>query len=192
MASDTDVTRRQMLTIAAGAVAAVPLLGSATALGAPTSVSGILADAVTGPKFLTAAELALLDELTELIIPTDDHSPGARAAKVAPYIDARLAEAFEPDLRTRWRDGLKGVDTLATSMHGQAFMACTAAQRLATLTRFAEHEKKPESADDKFFDELKQWTVNVYYTSDIGLHQEMDYKGNTLQQEYSGVDVSKE
>jgi hypothetical protein len=32
----------------------------------------------------------------------------------------------------------------------------------------------------------------VYYTSEIGLHQEMEYKGNTLQQEYAGVDVSKE
>src|SRR5207249_9801174 len=44
-------------------------------------------------KFLTAAEYALLDELTELIIPADDHSPGARAAAVAAYIDGRLAES---------------------------------------------------------------------------------------------------
>ena len=30
-----------------------------------------------------------------MIIPADDHSPGARAAKVAAYIDARLAEALD-------------------------------------------------------------------------------------------------
>jgi hypothetical protein len=176
------LTRRQLLTVAAGAVVAAPLLES-TALAA--------AAAVAGTKFLTPPELALLDELTELIIPTDEHSPGARAAKVAAYIDARLAEAFEPEIRTRWRDGLKAVDTLASSMHGQAFMACTPDQRVATLTRFAQNEKKPDSADDKFFVELKGWTVNVYYTSEIGIHQEMEYKGNTLQQEYSGVDVSQ-
>src|SRR5207244_4684651 len=37
------------------------------------------AHAVSGDRsrFLTAAEYALLDEVTELIIPTDDHSPGA-------------------------------------------------------------------------------------------------------------------
>ena len=37
----------------------------------------------------------MLDELTEIIIPTDSHSPGAKAAKVAVYIDKSLAEAFE-------------------------------------------------------------------------------------------------
>jgi hypothetical protein len=179
---DIDLTRRQLLGVAAGAAAVAPLLNPSALAAAATATT----------KFLTPAELALLDELTEMIIPTDDHSPGARAAKVAPYIDARLAEAFEPEIRTRWRDGLKGIDTLAASMHdGKAFMSCTPDQRLATLTRFAEHEKKPESADDKFFVELKGWTVNVYYTSDIGMHQEMDYKGNTLQQEYSGIDVSQ-
>src|SRR4051794_13124710 len=45
-------------------------------------------------RFLTPAEYALLDELTELIIPTDAHSPGARAAGVAGYIDARLTESL--------------------------------------------------------------------------------------------------
>lgn len=32
--------------------------------------------------------------LSELIIPTDEHSPGARAAKVAEYIDRRPADSF--------------------------------------------------------------------------------------------------
>lgn len=45
------------------------------------------------PLFFTKQEFALVDELTELIIPADDHSPGARAAQVAGYIDFRLSEA---------------------------------------------------------------------------------------------------
>ena len=174
-----SLTRRQML--AAAAAAAAPLFDAAA-----------LAEAVAaGPKFLSSAELALLDELTELILPTDEHSPGARAAKVAAYIDARLAEAVEPEIRTRWRDGLKAVDALAASMHGRAFMACSAPQREATLTRLAAHEKAPETAEDKFFVELKAWTVNTYYTSAIGLHEEIEYTGNTLLQEFEGTDVSR-
>ena len=38
--------------------------------------------------FFTPEELALVDELSEMIIPADAHSPGARAARVAAYIDA--------------------------------------------------------------------------------------------------------
>src|SRR5207247_10510242 len=66
-------------------------------------------------KFLTAAEYALLDELTELIIPADDHSPGARVAAVAAYIDGRLAESLEPDWQATWRSGLQAVDACLVS-----------------------------------------------------------------------------
>ena len=55
----------------------------------------------------------MLDELTEIVIPADDHSPGARAAGVAAYIDSRAAEAFEQKDRDKWRNGLKLVDDLS-------------------------------------------------------------------------------
>jgi hypothetical protein len=32
--------------------------------------------------------------------------------------------------------------------------------------------------------------VDAYYTSEIGIRQEMEYRGNTVQAEFSGVDVS--
>src|SRR5689334_20572193 len=43
-----------------------------------------------GPKplrFFTEAENLTVVELSERIIPADDHSPGAKAAKVSEYID---------------------------------------------------------------------------------------------------------
>jgi Gluconate 2-dehydrogenase subunit 3 len=48
------------------------------------------------PLFFTKDEFALLDTLTEILIPTDEHSPGAHAAGVAAYIDRTVAEAFLP------------------------------------------------------------------------------------------------
>ena len=47
----------------------------------PHRQSGLLA----AGKFLTARELAILDEIAELIIPADAQSGGARAAKCAAY-----------------------------------------------------------------------------------------------------------
>jgi gluconate 2-dehydrogenase gamma chain len=178
-----DLTRRQLLEVAAGAVAAAPLL-------AAVSTSGAEAAGVT-PGFFTGAELKLVDELTEMIIPTDEHSPGARAARVAAYIDARLAEAFDNGDRTRWRAGLQAIDAAAKAAHGHAFMQCTSDERLAILTKIAEGERKPQTPVEHFFVELKQRTVSGYYSSEIGIHKEMEYKGNTLQEEYSGIDVSK-
>src|SRR6185312_3531618 len=55
------------------------LTGAAAALQLPAEPSS--------PLFFTNDEFRMLDTLTELIIPSDDHSPGARAAGVAAYID---------------------------------------------------------------------------------------------------------
>lgn len=165
-----------MIKLAAGAVAAAPLVR----IHAPA------APQAGAPRFFTPEEFALLDELTELIIPADDHSPGARAAEVAAYIDARLAESFEDEPRQTWRAGLKLVDEISGEMHRQPFMRATPEQRVALLTRISQNEAKPEKAEERFFGELKARTARAYYTSRIGIRLEMEYKGNTYLKEFVG------
>ena len=80
---DSDLTRRELIK-----------LGAAAAIAA--SIGSEPAASQSSRAFFTSDELALVDELSELIIPTDGHSPGARTAGVAAYIDARLAEAWDP------------------------------------------------------------------------------------------------
>jgi hypothetical protein len=175
---DDGLSRREALKMAAGAALSVPLL-PAVAAAAPTA----------RPRFFTPAELVLVDELTEMIIPADAHSGGARAAKVAAFIDGRFAAAvLAPDLeaRNRWRDGLARVDALSREMHGGAFLAGTPAQRLAVLARMSANEADPKAPEELFFRELKGRTIHAYYTSRVGIHDEMEYKGNTLQDGYAG------
>jgi glucoside 3-dehydrogenase (cytochrome c) hitch-hiker subunit len=177
------LTRRDALKIAAGAALSVPALFTRAA-AAPAPAAPALA-----PRFFTREEFELLDELTETIIPADSHSPGARAAKVAGTIDTRLAEAYLPveaDVQQRWRDGLRLVDALSRQMNGAPYRAASPGQRAVVLTRMAANEKDPQTDDEKFFRELKGATVHGYYTSEIGIHQEMQYKGNTLLQEFAG------
>jgi hypothetical protein len=33
--------------------------------------------------------------------------------------------------------------------------------------------------------------VHAYYTSEIGIKQELEYQGNTYQAEFAGIDVSE-
>src|SRR5262245_17408672 len=129
------ISRRDVLKAAAAAAVTLPVALQNCAPRAAT------------PKFFTADEFALVDELTDLIIPTDAQSGGARAAGVAAYIDGRMAEAFEvpdkngrPGERQRWKDGLKAVEALSTEMSGKAFLESTPEQRLAVLTRMATAE----------------------------------------------------
>ncbi len=146
-------------------------------------------DKVGSVRFLTPAEYALLDELSELIIPTDAHSPGARTAGVAGYIDARLSESLEPDWQARWRAGLQAVEALSRELNGKPLVEATPDQRVSVLTRMAAGEADPKTPLDHFFKELKWWTVFGYYTSRIGIHQDQEYKGNVYQSgEYAGFD----
>jgi hypothetical protein len=182
---EKDVTRRNVIKIAVGAAIAVPLVSlkvAARAAGAPVPQG-------KAPLFFTKEEFALVDELTELIIPADDHSPGARAAEVTAYIDARLAESFEEEPKQTWRAGLKTIEALSEQMHGRRFLEATPEQRVALLTRISQNESKAEKPEEKFFGELKGRTVYAYYTSKIGIHDEMEYKGNTYLKEFVGYEA---
>ncbi len=177
------ISRREMIqaTAAAAAAASLPL---ANVVPNPESQA-------PKPKFFTTAEFALVDEMSDMIIPTDQQSGGARAAGVAIYIDERMAEAFEKDQPEQWRAGIKAVEALSNEMHGKAFMASTPEQRLALLTRIAAAESDPKSDAEKFFREIKSGTIRAYYTSKIGIHDDQQYKGNVIQPgEYAGFDAT--
>jgi Gluconate 2-dehydrogenase subunit 3 len=131
------------------------------------------------PLFFTKDEFALLDKLTELLIPADEHSPGARGAGVAAFIDRSVAEAFLPDEKTSWRSGLAAVEKLLRAQ-----------QPVAVLANLAAHETDPRTEPEKFFVQLKQATAFIYYSSSVGIHQEMGYLGNVVLPEFKGYDAT--
>src|SRR5256885_16306543 len=136
MTDTTELSRREMI-LATAAVLVTPLLqGRAVAAQPAVLVPG---------KFLTPAEYALLEELTELIIPADDHSPGARAADVAGYIDGRLAESLEPDWQARWRSGLQAGGGLSRELHRKPVVEGTADPKGAVLARMAGRGAGPKT-----------------------------------------------
>ncbi len=181
------VSRRNMFRGAA-AVAGGALPGRALGQAADT-----LAKATRKPIFFTKAEFALVDELTETIIPTDDHSPGARSAEVAWDIDRRLGQlipriAEHAATRARFKKGLVLVDKIAQSICGTTFLKASPDQRITVMDKLSAHESKPVTDEEKFFVEVKTLTTTSYYTSEIGIKQEIEYKGNTYWEEFVGFD----
>jgi hypothetical protein len=141
------------------------------------------------PLFFTKDEFAMLDALTDLIIPTDDHSPGAHEAGVAPYIDKSVAEAFMAEEKDSWRKGLAAINKLSDTMHKAPFLQTTKDQQTALLTKISSAGDHGKSEPEKFFGQLKETTAAAYYTSSIGIHQEMNYKGNVILEQFVGYDA---
>src|SRR5689334_23353886 len=114
-----DFNRRELIRFLSLAGLSAPLALAAPEPGAPL--------------FFTKDEFAMLDALTELIIPSDDHSPGAHAAGVATFLDRSVAEAFLPEEKATWRKGLAAVDDLSQSLHGKPFLRASQSQQIAVL-----------------------------------------------------------
>jgi Gluconate 2-dehydrogenase subunit 3 len=184
----SDLTRRdalKTLAVGLGAAAVMPLMPVGAAEAARRAVAARKAGAPL--KFFTAAQHHTVDVLAELIIPADDRSPGAHEAGVADFLDHVLSEST-PDARQAWTDGLGALDAAGARQYGKAFAGLTAEQQTALLTEAAANELSPTTPLEEFFGEAKSRTIFAYYTTDIGIHQELKYKGNQYLQEFVGCD----
>jgi hypothetical protein len=154
-------------------------LGAFAPAGMGSLAKGFCPGAVWTPEeyklqFFTEKENEFLDELMEMIIPADDHSPGAHAAKVSLFADLMVATSA-PDVKKLWRRGL-------ALMQGEASRTSLS----DALAKAAEHEGNPQTELERFFAALKEMTVNGYYTSAIGIHQDLQYQGNTYLTSFPG------
>src|SRR4051812_25761234 len=82
------------------------------------------------PQFFTPAEYALVDQLTEIIIPKDG-SPGAREAGVSEFID--FMAASDPAIQQPLRDGLRWLNDQARKEKGIDFAKLTPEQQATLL-----------------------------------------------------------
>lgn len=177
------VSRRTALkAFGTGAVALLPALSNEgllafgrlqTAQGAPN------------PKVLSTSQFATLEALVEAIIPADERSPGAKEARIADYIDLLLSES-DDDLTLQWMGGLAALDGEAMARFRAPFARLNATQIDTLLAHISEKELAPETPLEHFFVMTKHATIRGYYTSEIGIHRELRYKGNQFLQEFVG------
>jgi hypothetical protein len=123
-------------------------------------------------RFFSLAENDLLDQAMEMIIPADGHSGGAHAAKVSLFADRMVSTGSDSE-KTEWRKGIQSLkEEAAKSSLAQA------------LARAAAGEAKPQTGLERFFVTLKRMTVDGFYSSEIGIHQDLEYQGNTYVAEF--------
>lgn len=188
------INRRLALqTLAAGAV------GAATSATWVESLSALArqqahahaADAAIAaqdwtPRVLNARQNDAVIALTELIIPQTD-TPGAKAARVNRFVDTVLHDASPAD-REKFTKGLAWIDARSKALFGKDFLSASAAEQTALLTRLSK-EGNPDAEDPigtEFFQAIKVLTINGYYTSEIGLRQELGDDGQLFMAQFPG------
>ncbi len=115
-------------------------------------------------QFFQPKELATLRLLAALIVPADERSGGAPAARVEQYIDYVVSHGAE-GLKDTWRKGLV------------TYAGKTEAQAESQLRDAAKGEFSPRSDAQRFFVLIKGAVVESFYTSQEGINKELGYQG---------------
>lgn len=141
------------------------------------------------PQFFKPDEFQAIRMLTEMIIPADD-KPGAREAKVAEFIDFLVYSAAEflPSMQKEWSDGLATLNSECRKLHGKPFPECAEAERNELLAEMSAPESDPKAHHNgyDFYMLIKDTTVNVFYSSRVGLMDVLEFKGLDYRSEFPG------
>lgn len=160
-----------------------------------------LAGCKTGPKAaaeFSAANISLLDEVAETIIPATS-TPGAKAAKVGEFMKVMVTDCYTQRQQAAFMSGIGELDAACEKMHSKSFMECTPEQRNALLVSLEkeakefnqkrdeadkplreEHKKKNEAlawkdqkefegAPSHYYTMMKQLTLMGFFTSKTGM-----------------------
>ena len=121
----------------------------------------------------TAQDIALLDEVADTILP-DTKTPGAKAAKVGPFMAVMVTDTYDEQQQGIFRDGMR-------KLNEAGFMTKTPAERLALLEQLDREAKsyldtRAQGAPTHYFRQIKELTLLGYFTSEIGCSQAMRYR----------------
>jgi hypothetical protein len=183
------------LVMGAGGLTTLPILGQAetaraatAAMGAPAvgNASG-QAEANWKPQFFDEHQNETLIALTDLIIPATD-TPGAKAALVNRYLDLKYNEESAEN-QQEIVQALAWFDGRSLSLHNKPFVSLTKQEQTSLLEPLADPKNsRPEDrAGVKAFEFIKGLTIFGYYTSRIGLDEELKYQGDTYNTSFPGA-----
>ncbi len=184
--AELDGTRRRVLqVIAGGAVVVGAEPRSLFAWARALHESGELGE--TSPlSRLTEGEAEAVAVLVDRILPASD-TPGARAAGVHLFIDRMLAGWLDERAARRFLKGLRGTLRRARRQFGVPLAALLPEQvdELLTAAALSARSERPGESfstsratlhRQPFFDVLKWLTLVGYYTSEVGMREELGYK----------------
>jgi hypothetical protein len=189
----TGITRRDAWQRVSMLLGGVALAGGERLFATPIDGAALEQAMVQGVGDFSAADVALLDEIAETILPATS-TPGAKAAKTGAFMALMVSEAYTPRNQQIFRDGMRLVDEACrAAANNVSFMQATPAQRLSLLEALDREQKTameerseaprsraPAAAVDPdevphYFRLMKELALLGYFTSEIGYTQAMRY-----------------
>jgi hypothetical protein len=121
----------------------------------------------------TVADLSLLDEIGETILPTTN-TPGAKAAGVGAFMVMMVTDCYDDAHHAAFKVGL-------AKLGSEGFLTAAPAERTTRLNALdaeqkKHHATKTASEPAHYFRMMKQLTILGYFTSEIGATQALQFE----------------
>ena len=174
------ITRREAIQNVAALLGGAALSGGDRLLALSFDADALAQATTKGVGAFSAADVALLDEIAETILP-ETSTPGAKAAKTGAFMALSVTDVYTPENQAIFRDGLRKVDEACAAAHGASFMAATSAQRLTVLQALDREQKAAmdarQNSDEPrhYFRLMKELALLGYFTSEIGVTKALRY-----------------
>jgi hypothetical protein len=127
------------------------------------------------PQFYTDNELALVSQLTDLIIPETD-TLGALAAGVPQLLDQLYRQWGSVVSQSLHRQGLKNIQLELNELTQQNFLTAPAEQQISALRYLDEQAFSGHKQQYIAYRHLKDLIARFYYSTEVGATQELRYQ----------------
>lgn len=169
------------------------------ALSAPTMAALLESctskESASTPFSLSSDYQEIVAQIADIIIPATD-TPGAKEVGVGPFIEMMIKDCYSDAQGAHFKEGLKMVEDKAKEMGG-SFMSLSVDQQIEVVKAMeadakTEEQKAKEAQIDPetgkvkegsaaeepvapFFTLIKELTLFGYFTSEVGMKEELDY-----------------
>jgi hypothetical protein len=186
-------TRREALQHVIALMGGLALVGEDRLFAFSFDDAALAQASVHGVGTFTVADVALLDEIADTILP-ETSTPGAKAANTGAFMALMVTDVYTDRDQQVFRDGLRRLEEACRAATGKRYMEATTAERL-TLLQALDREQKtameersqpartrfpptptPEDAPAHYFRMMKELALLGYFTSEIGYTQAMRYR----------------
>ena len=174
----------------------IALLTGGVVIGGDVFLSGCKTNNKKSEEKFSTANIAMLDEVGETIIPTTN-TPGAKAAEVGKFMQVYVTDCLSEPEQNTFTNGITALNGISKKMHDKDFVECSPQQRHDVLIALEQEAKafnlqlkdKEKSSRDSakaamkefkgepahYYTMMKQMILLGYFTSEIGSKQALRF-----------------
>lgn len=119
-------------------------------------------------QFLTQEQHRLLDDLSDIILPNTNRSPGAKAAKVGQFIDNYVFNCYDKAKQARFLEELNEINKHSINTAEKDFVSLSPANKNTCVQTM-------EASTLKSYLNCKQLILFGYFTSEVGATKALNY-----------------